>query len=27
VEGVEVGTAHDGLIYYARRYHRVLLEE
>src|ERR1700754_1050357 len=23
VEGVEVGTAHEGLIYYARGYHRV----
>ena len=25
VEAVEVGTEHEGLIYYARGYHRVLM--
>ena len=25
-EAVEVGTEHDGLIYYARGYHRVIYE-
>jgi flavin reductase len=27
VEAVEVGTAHEGLIYYARSYHRVIFSE
>jgi flavin reductase len=27
VEAVEVGTAHEGLIYYARAYHRILHQE
>ena len=26
VEAVEVGTVHEGLIYYARGYHRVIYE-
>jgi flavin reductase len=27
VEAVELGTAHEGLIYYARSYHRVIFPE